>query len=270
MKLSPSLVDQFYRTRHGAVAASLLRERLSLFWPQARGLRVLGIGHARPFLPLWHEEASYCLDMVTSLPSDGAWSGARGGRSAVVDEEALPFPDLSVDRILLIHGLEVADDAQRLLRECWRLLRDDGRLLVVTPNRVGVWAHVEATPFGQGEPYTQGQVERLLRAGMFTVERRDTALFLPPVDNAFLLGLAAFADRVGRVVSPRLAGVQIVDAVKDVYAALPGRPVTQRVVRPAVVSSALGIPVVSSALRVPVARMPGRPVAVTRARRALA
>ena len=238
MRLSASLVDQFYRTRHGGTAASLLRDRLSLFWPDTRGLRVLGIGHARPYLPLWQDDAATCLDMVTSPPAAGAWSG----RSAVVDEEALPFPDLSVDRILLIHGLEVADDAQRLLRECWRLLRDDGRLLVVTPNRVGIWAHVEATPFGQGEPYTQGQVERLLRAGMFAVERRDTALFLPPVDNALLLRAAALADRAGRVVSPRFAGVQIVDAVKDVYAALPGQPVARRLVRAAVAAGALRVP----------------------------
>ena len=39
-----------------------------------------------------------------------------------------------------------------LLRECWRVLRDDGRLLVVVPNRLGSWALFDHTPFGQGRP----------------------------------------------------------------------------------------------------------------------
>ncbi len=242
MKLSPPLVDQFYRTRHGAAAASLLRDRLSVLWPSARGLRVLGIGFARPYLPLWLAEAACCLDLSTTMPEGGGWCPDSACRTAVIDEEALPFPDLSIDRILLVHGIEVAENAQRLLRECWRLLRDDGRLLVVTPNRVGIWAHVEATPFGQGEPYTQGQVERLLRAGLFTVERRDTALYLPPIDVAPLLRMASLADRIGRRVSPRFAGVQIVEAVKDAYAAVPGRPAARRAVLPVLAARALRAP----------------------------
>ena len=71
-------------------------------------------------------------------------------------EDALPFPDLCFDRILLMHGLEVAENARRLLREVWRVLKDDGLLLVVAPNRRGLWAHVESTPFGRGSPIRPG------------------------------------------------------------------------------------------------------------------
>ena len=235
MLLDARSVDQFYRTRHGIVVARLLRERLSLFWPDLRGVRVLGLGHARPYLSLWHAEAACCLDVAPDTPAGGAWR--RQGRSltAVADGEMLPFADLTVDRILMVHGLEVAGNAQRLLRECWRVLRDDGRLLVVTPNRVGLWAHVETTPFGEGEPFTRGQVDRLLAGGLFAVERHDTALYLPPLGWKPLLRAAAMADRLGRAVSPRFAGVQILEAVKDVYAAVPNRPVTRRLVVPALV-----------------------------------
>ena len=105
--------------------------------------------------------------------------GARN-LSCTAEEDALPFADLTFDRILLVHGLEIAENARHLLREIWRVLKDDGRLLVVAPNRRGLWAYVEATPFGHGQPYSPGQVGRLLAASLFRVERRDTALYLPP------------------------------------------------------------------------------------------
>ncbi len=110
-----------------------------------------------------------------------------------MEENALPFPGQCIDRILLVHGLENAENARRMLREVWRVLKDDGRLLVVAPNRVGLWAHVESTPFGQGQPYSPGQIGRLLAASLFRVERRDRALYMPP-------------SRTGSCCGPRACG----------------------------------------------------------------
>lgn len=221
MSPTPSLVEDFYQVRHGAAVAHLLRARLALLWPSVAGMRVLGLGHARPYLPLWHDDAAVAAELALVFPVTEPWTEAGHSLTASVDGDTLPLDDLSVDRILLVHGLETAPDARRLLRECWRVLRDDGRLLLVTPNRAGVWAHVESTPFGQGEPYSPGQLGRLLRAGMFSVERRDAALFLPPLDLATVLRFGALADRIGRRLTPGFGGVLLTEAVKDVYAAIP-------------------------------------------------
>ena len=47
--------------------------------------------------------------------------------------------------------------------EIWRVLSGNGRLLVIAPNRRGIWARFEHTPFGHGRPYTSSQLYRLLR-----------------------------------------------------------------------------------------------------------
>jgi SAM-dependent methyltransferase len=143
-------------------------------------------------------------------------------------EDGLPLADLSVDRVLLVHGLENAENARRMLREVWRVLRDDGRLLVVVPNRVGLWAHVESTPFGQGQPYSPGQVGRLLAANMFHVERRDRALYVPPISHRLVLRSAAMFERAGRQLAPQFAGVTLTEAIKDAYAAMPLSAVARR------------------------------------------
>jgi SAM-dependent methyltransferase len=213
----------FYATARGAVAARLLRERLSLLWPDLSGQAVLGIGFAAPYLRLWREEAARCIALTPAQAGVARWPTGARNLSCTAEEDALPFADLVFDRILLVHGLETAENARRMLREIWRVLKDDGRLLVVAPNRRGLWAYIESTPFGHGQPYSPGQVGRLLAGAMFKVERRDTALYLPPATHRLVLRSGPLLERTGRRYIPGLAGVTITEAVKDAYAAMPLR-----------------------------------------------
>lgn len=219
---------EFYATPQGAVAARLVRERLAALWPARPGEEVLGLGYAGPYLRLWREGARRCVLLTPAQIGATSWPAGGPGLSCEGEEDALPFPDLSFDRVLMVHGLESAENASRLLRELWRVLKDDGRLLIVAPNRRGMWAHVESTPFGQGQPYSAGQVGRLLTNSLFRVERRDSALFLPPTNFRLVLRGARVLERGGRFVAPQFGGVTITEAVKDVYAGLPLQAVPRR------------------------------------------
>lgn len=218
----------FYGTARGAVTARLLRERLAGLWPDLTGQSVLGIGFAAPYLRAWREQTQRCIMLTPAQAGVARWPLGARNLSCTAEEDALPFADLSFDRILLVHGLETAENARRLLREIWRVLKDDGRLLVVAPNRRGLWAYVEGTPFGHGQPYSPGQVGRLLAASLFKVERRDTALYVPPTNLRLLLRSAKLVERTGRRYLHGLAGVTLTEAVKDAYAALPLRAAPQR------------------------------------------
>jgi SAM-dependent methyltransferase len=221
----------FYASPGGGIAARLVAARLRELWPALPGQSVLGLGHAAPYLPLWSGEARRCIAAVPGHAPGLAhrWPSAPA-RSATLraEEEALPFADRSFDRVLLVHGLEGAENARRMLREVWRVLRDDGRLIVVAPNRVGLWAHLERTPFGHGQPYSRGQLERLLARQLFRAERRDAALFLPPYGLRHLRRAAGPLERAGRFLCPRLAGVVILEAEKDLFAGLPAGAVAVR------------------------------------------
>ena len=221
---------EFYATAQGAVAALLLRERMAELWPAGSlaGQSMLGLGYAAPYLRVWRDHARRCISLTPAQIGVTRWPAGAPNLSCTAEEDALPFGDLSFDRILLVHGLEGADNARRLLREVWRVLKDDGRLLVVAPNRRGLWAHLEATPFGQGQPYTPRQIGRLLADALFRVERRDTALFLPPLRSRLLLRSARWWEQAGRRSAPQFAGLTLSEAVKDVYAALPRRAAPRR------------------------------------------
>ena len=224
------MAAQFYATPRGAVASGLVRERLRQTWPSLDGMSVLGLGYTAPYLGCWSPGAARCIAAVPAQIGEERWPAGLPNLACTTEEDALPFADLSFDRILLVHGLEAADSARAMLREVWRVLKDDGRILVVAPNRVGLWAQIESTPFGYGQPYSPGQIGRLLSGSLFRVERRDTALYLPPMRMRLVLRSARAWEAGGRWLLPHLAGVTITEAVKDVYAAIPVKQGRRRLV----------------------------------------
>ncbi len=214
---------EFYATPLGGLTARLLRRKLAALWPRCAGQSVLGLGFAGPFLQQWRAQARLCAALSPQQMGAAAWPPGRASLACLAEEEALPFADFSFDRILLVHGLEQADNARRILREAWRLLKDDGRLIVVVPNRRGLWAYAEGTPFGHGQPYSQGQLARLLGSLFFQVEAREAALFAPPLH--WRLNLKAFdaCERLGQALAPQFSGLTIAEARKDIHAVMPLR-----------------------------------------------
>ena len=195
----------FYAAPLGQAARRMIRRKMRAMWPDMKGQRILGIGYAAPYL-----------------------EGFRDGQAALVDELELPFPDLSMDRIVLVHALECAEQVEPLMREIWRVLTDSGRLMVVVPNRSGLWARFERTPFGHGRPFSPRQLSRLLRESMFTPLTTDRALYMPPFRTALLVRSAPAWERAGAVLWGSFAGVVVMEAVKQIYAATPAHPARGR------------------------------------------
>ena len=212
---------EFYATPLGELTARLVRRKLAALWPDCTGRAVLGLGYAGPYLQAWRATAERCIALSPRQMGLNAWPRGRASLACLAEEEALPFEDCSFDCILFIHGLEQAETARRTLREAWRLLRDDGRIIVVVPNRRGLWAYAETTPFGHGQPYSQGQLTRLLTGLLFQVESRMVTLFAPPLH--WRLNLQAFEvfERLGQTLAPQFAGLTIIQARKDVLGLMP-------------------------------------------------
>ena len=105
-----------------------------------------------------------------------------------------------------------------MLKEIWRVLAGGGRLLVVAPNRRGIWARLDRTPFGSGRPYTMSQLSQLLRDELFTPIGSATALFIPPAREGIILRSAPAWERIGTRFFPTVAGVVLIEAAKQIYA----------------------------------------------------
>lgn len=229
MHMDVEELNRFYDDPLGKMARRFVRRRVRTLWPQLTGLDVLGLGYAIPYLKPIREQAARVIAMMPAAQGGVRWPCGQRNLTAVVEEADLPLGDCAVDRVLLVHELENSEAARAMLREIWRVLTPEGRLLAVVPNRRGMWSGIERTPFGHGHPFSERQLRRLLTDCLFTPTNMDKALFMPPFGFRFLITSAGAWERTGRQLWPHFPGVLLMEASKEVMGlAAPKRALSPR------------------------------------------
>jgi SAM-dependent methyltransferase len=212
---------EFYHSRLGAQAAHAVSMALSSLWADLPGERLVGLGYTVPYLDRFGPDAERVFAFMPAGQGAVNWPMGKPSSTVLVFEEELPLPDASIDRVLMVHSLEFAEDPRESLKEVWRVLAPGGRLVIVAPNRRGVWARFEHTPFGAGRPYSRGQMTRLLRETNFTPGAVSEALLFPPSNLPVIRRLRMGLERIGRRLWPVFAGAIVVEAQKRLYQGIP-------------------------------------------------
>ena len=199
----------FYASTLGRVTQERLAQVLRAAWPRTQGLSVMGLGFAIPYLDLFRGEADRVISVMPERQGVIEWPQNGPSASILAAPGALPFPDSSIDRALVIHALETQDRPQDLLSELWRVLTPGGHAIVVAPNRRGLWTD-------------------LLREALFSPVRWSEALHFPPFGGSLLVRLAPALEHAGHALALPFAGVHIVEATKLLYRPV---PLTQKLPR---------------------------------------
>ena len=214
---------QFYATSLGGVAERSIAQSLSAIWSPMHRERLVGLGYATPYLDRLRADTERCMALMPAAQGAVQWPHGEPNASALVFEEDLPLPDSAIDRVLMVHALEHCENAREALSEIWRILSPGGKVVIVVPNRRGVWARMEHTPFGSGKPYSGGQLTRLLRETSFTPTAWGDCLHFPPGRSRMITRAAGLMDRLGRRYLPVFAGVIVVEATKHLVQGIPLR-----------------------------------------------
>ncbi|MBC8035831.1 MAG: methyltransferase domain-containing protein [Rhizobiales bacterium] len=214
---------EFYTSRLGDTTRRLIANRLKARLGPVAGATVMGLGYATPYLEDCAAEAQRAMAFMLATQGVIHWPADGPVQSALVDEFDLPLLESTVDLALVVHGLELTDAPDEMLKEIWRVLAPQGRLLLAVPNRRGLWASFDSSPFGYGQPFSRPQLSRLLRDSQFSVVSWSPALFFPPTGRAPFLSWAGFFESLGNRLMPGFSGVVIVEAVKQVYAISTGK-----------------------------------------------
>ncbi len=218
----------FYATLLGRLAERSIAMTLSSLWTPLPNERLVGLGYTLPWLERFGADADRVFAFMPAAQGAVNWPPGGPSSTVLVFDEELPLVNSSVDRVLVVHALEHAENPHETLKEAWRVLAPGGRLVLVVPNRRGVWARFEHTPFGTGRPFSRGQLIELLRETNFTPSTMAEALHFPPSRRRFVLKLHNILERAGRRFWPIFAGAIVVEAQKRLYQ---GVPVTQRASR---------------------------------------
>ncbi len=212
----------------------------------AFGFHALQLG-----LPHWPSLASN--RMPHRWVAHPAWLGAHAGSAQVslfCEFDALPLPDASVDLVVMPHTLELARDAHLTLREVERVLRPEGRVVIVAFNPASSWGlrqkwgqfaerlrqllrrqrgptvhdgGLEAAAFREGQFLPQvgewigyRRLRDWLRLLGFEVETTRFGCWRLPIGNPVWLNRLGWMDALGDRWAPALGAVVVLSAVKRV------------------------------------------------------
>jgi SAM-dependent methyltransferase len=205
---------------------------LQLGLPQLDGLRANRMPHR------W--VAIDSLLVPDGVPFDFPLPGDQGISTMPVNQsvslhcefDALPFPNASVDLVVLPHSLELARDPHQALREVERVLVPEGRVIIVGFNPMSLWGlRQRVGRMVRGLGLKRGSGLFLPRAGEFIgyrrlrdwlrllgfeVEAGRFGCWRPPVASPVWLQRHAWMDRAGETWWPVLGAVYFVVAIKRV------------------------------------------------------
>lgn len=164
-------------------------------------------------------------DSITTLPPDAPVALA-------CDFDALPFPNASIDLAVLPHALELAHDPHETLREVERVLRPEGRIVIVGFNPASLWGlrqRIGRVRLGiglgrrenlylprAGEFLGYWRLRDWLRLLGFELESGQFGCYRPPFETRNWLDRFAWMDRVGERWWPVLGAMYVIVAVKRV------------------------------------------------------
>jgi hypothetical protein len=211
-------LTRFYEAPLGAHARARLVNEVARIWPKAAGPHdaVLAYGYGLPLAkPLWPD-----ADWQFLMPAQqGALAPQQGDPPRILgDERQWPLRSQSVNRLIMLHGLEAANHLDAVMEQAWRVLVPNGRAIFIVPNRRGFWARRDQTPFGAGRPFSSGQLRKLLRRTGFVPGQSRATLFLPPQMPERLMRSLSWLERPATLLLPQLGGVWLMEAVKKVPA----------------------------------------------------
>ncbi|MCP5361125.1 MAG: hypothetical protein H6908_00570 [Hyphomicrobiales bacterium] len=209
---------EYYASAQGETTRTRLCGHIQYFINSGKEETCVGIGYCIPYInderafsSCWHFLPGELYRQKDILPEKGS----------VIDSAQFPVRKDSTNRILVIHGLEYIRDPYLFLQNIWNLLVPMGRVLLIVPNRMGLWARLTSTPFGYGTPFSLAQLEQLLQESQFHLLHARPALFMPPVTRRQGLRSSALWRIITRWLLRPVGGVWIVEAEKRLYAEIP-------------------------------------------------
>lgn len=208
---------KFYHSALGGVTRRYITALLDELWSMDDKTPLCGIGYSDPYLDIYHDRGIECLALNSIFSGVYARTNTPTYGAVLVKETELPLGDNTQTRILCTHILEHTSWADYFLKEIMRVLSCEGEVIFIVPNRRGLWARFENTPFGCGEPYTRKQICDLIERQGFYITQKDTTLFFPPKDNPPSRLYMNMIEYIGRRFLSRYGGIHIIKAVKRNY-----------------------------------------------------
>lgn len=204
-------LHNWYSTPAGQILSKELANKLGQLLPSLFGYYAIQAG-------------SICSDMdllESSAIGKKIYMGVNPNQGSVAASPlALPFPEDTLDLIILPHTLDFSHDPHQVLREVHRVLISEGHVVLIAFNPVSMMglcklalARSKRAPWA-GHFYTARRLKDWLALLDFTVIETKHIGICSPLQNLHIQKRLGFFDKVNHFGMGALGGVQIFVAKK--------------------------------------------------------
>ena len=141
----------------------------------------------------------------------------------------LPVASDSVDLVILMHHLSNTGEPHAVLREAFRVLIPEGKLVIIDFNPVSLWGFrhycqswLDHVPF-TGRLYTARRIDDWMRLLGFDQDRHIRVGYLPPIQRPSLIRHMGWLEKSMRTVSPLLGAINLMVYSKNIAPLTPVR-----------------------------------------------
>jgi hypothetical protein len=108
---------EFYHSQLGRLADQSIAMALASLWARLPDERLVGLGYAVPYLDRFRADTERTFAFMPAGQGAVNWPPNELSSTALVFDEELPLPDASVDRVLMVHSLEFAENPRETMKE---------------------------------------------------------------------------------------------------------------------------------------------------------
>ena len=164
----------------------------------------------------------------------------------------LPVASDSVDLVILMHHLSNSVEPHAVLREAYRILIPEGKLVIIDFNPVSLWglrhlfqSWLEKLPF-TGHLYTARRIDDWMRLLGFDQDRHLRIGYLPPIQKSSITRHLGWLEKGMRRLSPALGAINLLVYSKNIS---PLTPVRHRWVTRKIIPAKIARPSVGRSLK---------------------
>lgn len=213
-------IDEWYQSATGQYLFDELRERLNPLLATTFGYYSLQVGCTSMAARLQEScrvKHQFTLDDVNS--------------SAQVksNPSMLPIASDSVDLVILMHYLSNTSEPHAILREAFRILIPEGKLVIIDFNPISLWglryffqSWLEHVPFN-GHFYTAGRIDDWMRLLVFDQERHFRVGYMPPIQKPSVTRHLTWLEKGMRSWLPMLGALNLLVYTKNISPLTPVR-----------------------------------------------
>jgi SAM-dependent methyltransferase len=189
--------------------------------PRMFGYHIVQIGSAagRPY----YNDSPISHRMLLRVEEEGHVDGT----SLQCRTDSLPILAESMDVVILPHTLEFTATPHKLLRECERILIEEGHLIIIGFNPwslCGLWRLFlswRGAPPWNGHFYSHNRIKDWLSLLDLELIRTERCFYRPPLQRSSLMRRLGFLEKLGGACWSYFGGVHIMVARKRVMALTP-------------------------------------------------